>query len=121
VCSPRRTSRTWQTYGFIVIQQAVPSANVEALKKLLWRIPAYGSQRHFHLERRPAPQLRHERDQQEWYGRDLQHQTLWNNRQEQRLYGAFADIWDDEKLWVTIDRANLNTPNKSGRAFVAFI
>jgi ectoine hydroxylase-related dioxygenase (phytanoyl-CoA dioxygenase family) len=32
-----------------------------------------------------------------------------------------VDIWDDERLWVTIDRANLNTPNKSGRAFGGFI
>ena len=26
----------WQTYGFVVVKQAVPAENVEALKKLLW-------------------------------------------------------------------------------------
>jgi len=26
----------WQTYGFVVVKQAVPSAQIEALKKLLW-------------------------------------------------------------------------------------
>jgi hypothetical protein len=26
----------WQTYGFVVVKQAVDSAQVEALKKLLW-------------------------------------------------------------------------------------
>jgi hypothetical protein len=49
------------------------------------------------------------------------HQALWDNRQEQRVYDAFVDIWDDERLWVTIDRANLNTPNKGGRTFTGFI
>ena len=40
------------------------------------------------------------------------HQYLWDNRQEQRVYDAFVDIWDREDLWVTIDRANLNPPKK---------
>ena len=26
----------WQTYGFVVVKQAVPAENVESLKKLLW-------------------------------------------------------------------------------------
>ena len=40
------------------------------------------------------------------------HQYLWDNRQEQRVYDAFVDIWDIEELWVAIDRANLNLPKK---------
>ena len=38
------------------------------------------------------------------------HQYLWDNRQEPRVYDAFVDIWDREDLWVGIDRANLNPP-----------
>ncbi len=49
------------------------------------------------------------------------HQTLWDNRQTQRVYDAFVDIWDRTDLWVSIDRANLNTPNKGTRAFDGFI
>ena len=37
-------------------------------------------------------------------------QYLWNNRQTQKVYDAFVDVWGTEKLWVTIDRANLNLP-----------
>jgi len=33
-------------------------------------------------------------------------QHLWNNRQVQKVYDAFVDVWGTEKLWVTIDRAN---------------
>jgi hypothetical protein len=49
------------------------------------------------------------------------HQTLWDNRQCSRVYDAFVDIWDEERLWVTIDRANLNPPNRGGRPFGGFI
>ena len=49
------------------------------------------------------------------------HQYLWDNRQEPRVYDAFVDIWDREDLWVAIDRANLNTPNRDGRSFTGFI
>jgi hypothetical protein len=49
------------------------------------------------------------------------HQLLWDSRQEQRVYDAFVDIWDDTELWVIIDRANLNTPNRNRRTFSGFI
>jgi hypothetical protein len=111
----------WQTYGFVVVKQAVPAANVEALKKLLWEFQEMDPN---DMSTWSAAQLRNHAMKElnnsgmvEVYN----HQTLWDNRQEQRLYDAFVDIWDDEHLWVTIDRANLNTPNKSGRAFAGFI
>ena len=30
------------------------------------------------------------------------------NHKAPRIYDAFVDVWGTEKLWVTIDRANLN-------------
>jgi len=48
-------------------------------------------------------------------------QLLWNNRQMPRVYDAFVDIWGTEKLWVTIDRANLNFPLRPGDPFKGFI
>ncbi len=111
----------WQTYGFVVIQQAVPAANVSALKALLWEFQEMDPNE---VSTWNAAQLRNHAMKElnnsgmvEIYN----HQALWDNRQHQRVYDAFVDIWDDEKLWVTIDRANLNTPNKSGRAFAGFI
>ena len=111
----------WQSFGFVVVQEAVPAAKVEALKKLLWEF-----------------QEMDPNDMSTWNGGQLRdhamkelnnsgmveiynHQVLWDTRQDQRVYDAFVDIWDDEHLWVTIDRANLNTPNRSGRAFPGFI
>jgi hypothetical protein len=44
------------------------------------------------------------------------HQSLWDTRQNRRVYNVFVDIWDREDLWVAIDRANLNPPSKHARA-----
>jgi len=43
------------------------------------------------------------------------HQSLWDTRQHRRIYDAFVDLWDREDLWVAIDRANLNPPNRKAR------
>ena len=111
----------WQTYGFVVVKQAVPAGNVDRLVKLLWEFQKMDPN---DISTWNAAQLRNHAMKElnnsgmvEIYN----HQLLWDNRQEQRLYDAFVDIWDDERLWVTIDRANLNTPNKNGRAFGGFI
>ena len=104
--------RHWVTSGYVVVRQAVPAANVERLVDLLWRFddkdpedPAtwYAPQRREHkmLELNNTGML-------EIYN----HQYLWDNRMEPRVYGAFVDIWDREDLWVAIDRANLNPPRR---------
>jgi hypothetical protein len=49
------------------------------------------------------------------------HQLLWENRQTERVYNAFVDIWGTEKLWATIDRANLNFPIQPGFEYKGFI
>ena len=48
-------------------------------------------------------------------------QHLWNNRQMERVHDAFTDVWGTEKLWVTIDRANLNLPIRPGFEYKGFI
>ena len=111
----------WQTYGFVVVRQAVPQANVDRLAKLLWEFqemnPDDPSTWNAAQLRTHAMKELNNSGMVEIYN----HQSLWDNRQEPRVYDAFVDIWDDEHLWVTIDRANLNTPNRSGRAFGGFI
>jgi hypothetical protein len=102
----------WITRGYVIVRRAVPAANVERLVDLLWRFD----------EKDPrdpstwyAPQRR-EHKMKELNNTGMleiyNHQYLWDNRQEQRIYNAFVDIWDREDLWVTIDRANLNPPRR---------
>jgi Phytanoyl-CoA dioxygenase (PhyH) len=113
--------RHWTTWGYVILPDAVPPAQIERLKNLLWEFQEMDAS-----------------DPETWNKGDLRanemtelnnsgmveiynHQYLWDNRQYPRVYNAFVDIWDREDLWVTIDRANLNTPNRSARPFDGFI
>ena len=102
----------WITNGYVIVRQAVPPANVARTVDLLWRFD----------EKDPhdpstwyAPQRR-EHKMKELNGAGMleiyNHQYLWDNRQEQRVYDAFVDVWDRTDLWVAIDRANLNPPKR---------
>ena len=44
-----------------------------------------------------------------------QHQALWDNRQYPRLHQAFSEIWGTEKLWVSLDRANMKPPSRADK------
>ena len=102
----------WTTSGYVIVRQAVPATNVERLVELLW---AFDEKDPDDPSTWYAPQRRDHKMKElnntgmlEIYN----HQYLWDNRQEQRVYDIFVDIWDREDLWVTIDRANLNPPRK---------
>ena len=113
--------RHWTTYGYVVVPQAVPPENVERLKEVLWQFeeldPADSSTWNRADRRNNNLELLNSSGMVEMYN----HQRLWDNRQTQRVYDAFVDIWDREDLWVTIDRANLNTPNIGARSFGGFL
>ncbi|WP_421651129.1 phytanoyl-CoA dioxygenase family protein [Metabacillus sp. RGM 3146] len=49
------------------------------------------------------------------------HQYLWDNRMNERVYNAFVDIWGTEQLWASIDRCNLNLPMRPGHEYKGFI
>ena len=104
--------RHWTTRGYVVVRQAVPQANVDRLVRVLWEFDEkdpndpstwFAPQRRDHKMR----ELNHT-GMLEIYN----HQYLWDNRMEPRVYDAFVDIWDREDLWVAIDRAMLNPPKK---------
>ena len=111
----------WIHNGYIVVKNAVPREQAKATADFLWEFE----------EKDPndpstwytAP--RAEMQMKELVGTGMvevyNHQMLWNNRQTQMIYDAFVDIWGTEKLWVTIDRANLNFPIRPGHEYKGFI
>ena len=111
----------WKENGYVVIKQAVSREQAKATADFLWEFD----------ERDPtnsdtwytAP--RAEMQMKELAGTGMvevyNNQHLWNNRQAQRVYDAFVDIWGMEELWVTIDRANLNFPIRPGYEYKGFI
>ena len=111
----------WKHNGYVIIKNAVPKEQVKRTADFLWEFE----------EKDPT-------DPETWYAparAEMQmkeltntgmvevynHQTLWNNRQMPKVHAAFADIWGTEKLWCTIDRANLNFPLRPGFEYKAFI
>lgn len=111
----------WQHNGYVVIKQAVPREQALKTSGFLWEFE----------EKDPNnPETwytaaRAEIKMKELAGTGMvevyNNQHLWNNRQNQRVYDAFVDIWGTEKLWVTIDRANLNFPMRQGHEYKGFI
>ncbi|GAB3168446.1 phytanoyl-CoA dioxygenase family protein [Telluribacter humicola] len=111
----------WVHNGYIVIKNAVPREQAERLAGFLWEFEEKDPN---DPETWYAPP-RAEMKMKELTGSGMvevyNHQYLWDNRQMQRVYDAFVDIWGTEKLWVTIDRANLNMPMRPGHEFKGFI
>ncbi len=111
----------WQRYGYVIVKQAVSSEQVQRTIDFLWAFQQLDPAR---PEQWDQPELR-SHAMVELNGSGMveayQNQTLWDNRQSRRVYEAFVDIWDETALWVTIDRANLNTPNRGARRFGGFI
>lgn len=111
----------WLYNGYIVIKNAISKQRASETAAFLWsfedKIPDDKSTWY------TAP--RAEMQMKELAGTGMvevyNHQQLWNNRQEPKVYNAFVDIWGTEKLWVTIDRANLNFPIRPGFDYKAFI
>ena len=108
---------SWQENGYVVIPNAVQQENLDRMVETIWQF----------LDMDPD-------DSETWYKhkpytRDdrcspisgagmvemYQHQALWDNRQHPKIHQAFSEIWDDEKLWVSLDRANMKPPARDDR------
>src|SRR5690606_6344546 len=111
----------WEENGYLIIREAVPLEQAKKLADYLWEFEGKDPD-----------------DQESWYAKPnvpiqmkeltntgmveiYQHQYLWDNRQYPKIHQAFTDIWGTEKLWVSIDRANLNFPVRKGFEHSGFI
>ncbi|MGW1029990.1 phytanoyl-CoA dioxygenase family protein [Streptomyces sp. NPDC002577] len=106
----------WQTYGYVVVKQAIPASSARRLLDFAWDFQGLDPDRPdtWYQDREYRSDLDRELH---IYGfvEAYHHQLIWDSRQTQRVYDAFADVWDCEELWVTLDRLNLNPPNIKNR------
>ncbi|WP_337040998.1 phytanoyl-CoA dioxygenase family protein [Emticicia sp. 17c] len=111
----------WITNGYIIIKNAVPREQALATAKFIWEFEEKEADKPETWYTAPRADMQ----MKELIGSGMvevyNNQHLWNNRQMQRVYDAFVDIWGTEKLWVTIDRANLNFPLRPQDEFKGFI
>ncbi|WP_149302970.1 phytanoyl-CoA dioxygenase family protein [Pareuzebyella sediminis] len=111
----------WKENGYVVVTNAVPREQAARTTAFLWEF----EEKDPHDKETWYTAARAEMKMKELAGTGMvevyNHQHLWNNRQTKRVYDAFVDIWGTEKLWVTIDRANLNFPMRPGHEYKGFI
>jgi hypothetical protein len=100
----------WVTNGYIVIKNAVPRTQALATAKFLWEFEEKDPTNPETWYAPPRAEMKMKELTNTGMVEVYNNQALWNNRMTQKVYDAFTDIWGTEKLWVTIDRANLNFP-----------
>jgi hypothetical protein len=107
----------WEENGYVVVPNAVPQENLDRLVDAIWS---------FLVMDRDDPEDWY---RYEPYTRDnlcspisaggmveiYQHQAIWDNRQYPRVHEAFAEIWERQDLWVSLDRANMKPPAREDR------
>jgi hypothetical protein len=111
----------WVHNGYVVIKNAVPKENVERLAKFLWEFEEKDPNDPETWYAPPRAEMKMKELTNTGMVEVYNHQYLWDNRQYPKVYDAFVDIWGTEKLWVTIDRANLNFPIRPGHEYKGFI
>ena len=113
--------RFWLENGYVVVKGAVSKSQARSTAAFLWEFEKKdpNDQKTWYTEPRAEMQMK------ELAGTGMvevyNNQYLWNNRQTPKIYDAFVDIWGTERLWVTIDRANLNFPIRKGFEYKGFI
>jgi hypothetical protein len=99
----------WETNGYVVVHDAVPPETRQAAESAIYEF----------LGMDPA-------QPDTWYSMPhghsiwvplLHHPALWANRNSPRIHRAFAQLWGRSDLWVTVDQAGLNPPERPGWPF----
>jgi ectoine hydroxylase-related dioxygenase (phytanoyl-CoA dioxygenase family) len=111
----------WRHNGYIVVKNVVPKEQVEQLANFLWEFEEKDPNNPETWYAPPRAEMQMKELTNTGMVEVYNHQYLWDNRQFPKVHEVFADIWGTEKLWVTIDRANLNLPIRSGYEYKAFI
>ncbi|HVS92957.1 MAG TPA: phytanoyl-CoA dioxygenase family protein [Mucilaginibacter sp.] len=111
----------WIENGYVVIKQAVPRQQAERLAAYLWEYEDKDPNDIESWYKRPNVKMQMTELNNTGMVEIYNQQYMWDNRQFPRVHQAFADVWGTEKLWVTIDRANLNFPIRPGFEYKGFI
>lgn len=111
----------WIENGYVIIKNAVPKAQVEKLANYLWQYEGKDANDMSTWYKKPNAQMQMSELNNTGMVEIYNQQFMWDNRQYPNVHAAFADIWGTKKLWVTIDRANLNFPLRPGFEYKGFI
>src|ERR1700722_15636630 len=111
----------WLHNGYVIIKNAVPKEQVAQTAGFLWEFEEKDPNDPATWYAPPRAEMQMKELTNTGMVEVYNHQYLWDNRQYPPVHRAFVDIWGTEKLWVTIDRANLNLPMRPGFEYKGFI
>ena len=97
----------WDENGYVVVGDAVPRENLDALIDEIWFFLG--------MDRNDPGDWHREPHRIGGMVEMYQSPGLWNNRQQPRVYNAFAEIWGRRDLWVSMDRANMKPPLRADK------
>lgn len=98
--------------GYVVVENAVPGENCDAVIDAIWEFlgkdpddpdswyePPEGMDTYFDSQSGGMIEMYHS-------------QAQWDNYQHPRVYQAVAEILQEERLWVHLDRVNMTPPSR---------
>jgi len=100
----------WQEKGFVLIPNVVPGENVKRMVDRIWEFEEKDPKDSSTWYRPPRSEMEMKELINSGMVEMYNNQFMWDNRQYPGIYDVFVDIWGTEKLWVSIDRCNLNFP-----------
>ena len=111
----------WIHNGYVIIKNAVSKEQVKRTADFLWEFEEKNLNDAETWYTAPRAEMQMKELTNTGMVEVYNNQALWDNRQVPKVHAAFADIWGTEKLWCTIDRANLNFPLRPGFEYKGFI
>ena len=111
----------WLHNGYVVVKNAISKKQAQKTAEFLWEFEEKSPDKPEGWYTPPRAEMQMKELQGTGMVEVYNHQYLWENRQTQKVYDAFVDLWGTEKLWATIDRANLNFPIQPGFEYRGFI
>jgi ectoine hydroxylase-related dioxygenase (phytanoyl-CoA dioxygenase family) len=111
----------WINNGYVVVKNATSRSQAKKTADFLWEFEEKDPNKPKEWCTSPRAKMQMKELRGTGMVEVYNHQYLWENRQTERVYNAFVDIWGTEKLWSTIDRANLNFPIQPGFKQKGFI
>lgn len=111
----------WLHNGYVIVRNAISREQAAATAQFIWEFEDKDPKDPTTWYTAPRAEMKMKELTNTGMVEVYNHQQLWNNRQNEKIHGAFADIWGTEQLWCTIDRANLNFPIRPGFEYKGFI
>ncbi|RKN70150.1 phytanoyl-CoA dioxygenase family protein [Paenibacillus ginsengarvi] len=102
----------FHTNGYVLVKGVVPKSDCDKLIDTIWEFTGYSPEDPETWYRPAAGTDALWKSQKEGMLPLFHHQTMWDNRQHPDVYRAFAELLEEEKLWVSIDRVNMKPPRR---------